>query len=270
MRLRLDLAYDGAPFAGWARQPGQRTVQGDVEEALMRVARLPEVAPLIVAGRTDAGVHARGQVAHVDIPVHTPLGGLARRLNGALDRAIRVIGLAPAPEGFDARFAALSRRYIYRVGDASYGVDPLRRHDTLAWPRPLDVERTRLAAVTLLGEHDFAAFCRSRRGATTIRTLLRIDVDRVESGVVALDVEADAFCHSMVRALVGALIAVGDGRRGTEWPALVLARGIRDPAVLVLPPHGLTLVDVRYPPDSDLAARAEVTRAVRVRSIPSS
>jgi tRNA pseudouridine38-40 synthase len=268
VRLRLDLAYDGAPFTGWARQPGLRTVQGDVEDALMRVARLPAVR-LTVAGRTDAGVHARGQVAHVDIPDDTPLGGLARRMNGVLDRAIRITAIAPAPEGFDARFSALSRRYVYRVGDASYGVDPLRRHDTLAWPRTLDVERMRLAALALLGERDFAAYCRHRAGATTIRTLLRVDANRVEAGVVALDVEADAFCHSMVRALAGALLAVGEGRRDVDWPAHVLARGVRDPAVLVLPPHGLTLVQVRYPPDADLAARAALTRAVRIPPTPS-
>jgi tRNA pseudouridine38-40 synthase len=268
VRLRIGLAYDGTPYAGWARQPGQRTVQGDVEDALMRVTRLSAVR-LTVAGRTDAGVHATGQVAHVDLPDDTPLGGLARRMNGVLDRAARVTALARAAAGFDARFSALSRRYIYRIGDAAYGVDPLRRHDTIAWPRPLDAERMRYAAINLLGEHDFAAFCRRRDGATTVRTLLRLDVARVGDGVVAADVEADAFCHSMVRALVGALLAVGDGRRGPEWPALVLARGIRDPAVTVAPAHGLTLVEVRYPLDADLAARAAVTRAVRVPPSPS-
>ncbi|AEH11206.1 MULTISPECIES: tRNA pseudouridine(38-40) synthase TruA [Protofrankia] len=271
LRLRLDLAYDGTPFAGWARQPGQRTVQGDVEDALMRVARLPAVR-LTVAGRTDAGVHARGQVAHVDIPDDVPLGGLARRLNGVLDRAVRITALAPAPPGFDARFSALSRRYVYRIGDAPYGVDPLRRHDTLAWPRPLDAERMADAALALVGERDFAAFCRRREGATTVRTLLRLDVARVpdgHDGVVVADVEADAFCHSMVRALVGALLAVGEGRRPHHWPADVLARGVRDPAVTVAAPHGLTLVEVRYPPDAELAARAAVTRAVRVPTSPS-
>ncbi|WP_239374943.1 MULTISPECIES: tRNA pseudouridine(38-40) synthase TruA [unclassified Frankia] len=262
-RLRLDLAYDGTLFAGWARQPGRRTVQGDVEDALMRVTRLPAVR-LTVAGRTDAGVHARGQVAHVDIPDDVPLGGLARRLNGVLDRSVRITGLAPASRGFDARFSALSRRYAYRIGDAPYGVDPLRRHDTLAWPRPLDAERMRHAAIPLLGEHDFGAFCRRREGATTVRTLLRLDVARVHDGVVTADVEADAFCHSMVRALVGALLAVGEGRRPREWVARVLVRGVRDSAVTVVAPHGLTLVEVRYPPDTDLAARAAVTRAVRV------
>jgi tRNA pseudouridine38-40 synthase len=262
-RLRIDLAYDGTPFAGWARQPGQRTVQGEVEDALMRVSRLPAVR-LTVAGRTDAGVHAAGQVAHVDIPDDVPLGGLARRLNGVLDRAVRVTGLAPAPAGFDARFSALSRRYAYRISDAPYGADPLRRHDTLAWPRPLDPGPMRLAGLALLGEHDFAAFCRRREGATTVRTLLRLDVQRGPDGVLVADVEADAFCHSMVRALVGALVGVGEGRHRPEWAAQVLARGARDPGVTVLPAHGLTLLEVRYPPNSELAARAEITRAVRV------
>lgn len=263
VRLRLDIAYDGTPFAGWARQPGQRTVQGDVEDALMRVSRLPAVR-LIVAGRTDAGVHARGQVAHVDIPDDTPLGGLARRMNGVLDRAVRVTALAPAPAGFDARFSALSRRYVYRTGDAPYGVDPLRRHDTLAWPRPLDADRMRRAAIPLLGERDFAAFCRRREGATTVRTLLRLEVARGADGVVAADVEADAFCHSMVRALMGALLAVGEGRKNVDWPVQVLLRGVRDPGVTVAPAHGLTLVEVRYPPADALATRAALTRAVRV------
>jgi tRNA pseudouridine38-40 synthase len=262
-RLRIDLAYDGTPFAGWARQPGQRTVQADVEDALMRVARLPAVR-LTVAGRTDAGVHAARQVAHVDIPAEVPLGGLARRLNGVLDRAVRVLGIGPAPVGFDARFSALSRRYNYRISDAPYGADPLRRHDTLAWPRPLDPAVMRLAALALLGEHDFAAFCRRREGATTVRTLLRLDVRRGPDGVLVADVEADAFCHSMVRALVGALVGVGEGRQPPGWIPQMLARAVRSPAVTVLPAHGLTLVEVRYPPDADLAARAEVTRAVRV------
>lgn len=262
LRLRLDLAYDGTPFAGWARQPGQRTVQGDVEDAIMRVTRLPAVR-LTVAGRTDSGVHAIGQVAHVDLPDSTPVGGLARRLNGVLDRAVRVIGLAPAPDGFDARFSALSRRYVYRITDAPFGAEPLRRFDTLTVPRPLDVAAMADAALLLLGERDFAAFCRRREGATTVRTLLRLDVTRAD-GVILADVEADAFCHSMVRALVGALVAVGEGRRQPRWVAGVLGRGMRDSGVTVLPAYGLTLVEVRYPPDPLLAARAQVTRAVRV------
>ncbi|SNQ49146.1 tRNA pseudouridine synthase A [Frankia canadensis] len=269
VRLRLDIAYDGTPFAGWARQPGRRTVQGDVEDALIRVARLSAVR-LTVAGRTDSGVHAVGQVAHVDLPAEVPLGGLARRLNGVLDRSIRVTGLAPAPAGFDARFSALSRRYAYRITDAAHGAEPLRRYDTLAWPRPLDVGAMAAAALLLVGEHDFAAFCRRREGATTVRTLLRLDVSRRRpDGVVVADVEADAFCHSMVRALVGGLLAVGDGRRPVGWPVAVLRRGVRDPAVTVAPAHGLTLMEVRYPPDAELAARAEVTRAVRVPTTPS-
>ncbi|MCM3884628.1 tRNA pseudouridine(38-40) synthase TruA [Frankia sp. R82] len=268
VRLRLDISYDGTPFAGWARQPAQRTVQGDVEDALIRVTRLAAVR-LTVAGRTDSGVHALGQVAHVDLPEEVPLGGLARRLNGVLDRSIRVTGVAPAPAGFDARFSALSRRYVYRITDAAFGAEPLRRFDTLAWPRPLDAGAMATAALQLLGEHDFAAFCRRREGSTSVRTLLRLDVSRRRDHVLTADVEADAFCHSMVRALVGALLAVGEGRRPPQWPVAVLHRGLRDPAVTVAPAHGLTLVEVRYPPDAALAARAEVTRAVRVPTNPS-
>ncbi|MGF7235178.1 MAG: tRNA pseudouridine(38-40) synthase TruA [Frankia sp.] len=268
IRLRLDIGYDGTGFAGWARQPGQRTVQGDIEDALMRVTRLSAVR-LTVAGRTDAGVHARAQVAHVDLPDDVVLGGLARRINGVLDRAVRITGLGPAPAGFDARFSALSRRYIYRISDAPYGAAPLRRHDTYAIPRPLDADRMRRAALRLLGEHDFAAFCRRREFSTTRRTLLRLDVGRDHEGVIIADVEADAFCHSMVRGLVGALVGVGEGRKGAEWPAEVLARGMRDPAVTVAPAHGLTLIEVRYPPDADLAARAAETRKVRVPTTPS-
>ena len=170
---------------------------------------------------------------------------------------------ALAPPGFDARFSALSRRYAYRVSDTAWGVDPLRRHDVLWHDRPLDVEALDAASRHLLGEHDFAAFCRRREGATTIRTLQRLDWERLPDGLVAATVVADAFCHSMVRALVGALLAVGDGRRRQEWPAAVLAAGVRDPAVTVAPAHGLTLEEVRYPQDGLLAERAREARAVR-------
>lgn len=250
------MAYDGAGFAGWARQPGQRTVQGELERAIGVVLRTP--APTLTVGaRTDAGVHAAGQVAHVDIA--SPV--TARRLNGVLPPDVRVRSVTPAAAGFDARFSALWRSYRYRVTD---GVpDPLRRHETLAHPRPLGVPAMQSAARRLVGEHDFAAYCRQRSGATTIRTLLRLDVGR-SGDLVTLDAEADAFCHSMVRALTGALLAVGDGRRPDGWPAAVLAGGVRDPAVVVAAPHGLTLTAVCYPPDEELALRASATRRVRI------
>jgi tRNA pseudouridine38-40 synthase len=266
VRLRLDIGYDGSAFAGWARQPGQRTVQGVIEEALGRLLRLDPPPELTVAGRTDAGVHARGQVAHVMVPAAAYArldGSMPRRLAGMLPADVRVRRVAEAPDGFDARFSALARRYVYRVCDDPAGVDPLRRHEVLWHPRPLDLERMNAAGSLLLGEHDFAAYCRRREGATTIRRLLSYEWVRAESGIAAATVEADAFCHSMVRALVGALLAVGDGRREVEWPAQVLAAGVRDSAVNVVAAHGLSLEEVRYPGDADLAARAAKTRRLR-------
>jgi tRNA pseudouridine38-40 synthase len=234
-------------------------VQGELEEALRVVLRLSEAPQTTVAGRTDAGVHARGQVAHVDVPEQPD--GLTRRLNGVLPPDIRVRGVSGAPAGFDARFSAMSRRYSYRLADGY--VDPLRRHDTVAHPRPLDLVSMSDAAALLLGEHDFAAYCKPRDGATTVRRLIRLDWARDDDDIAVATVEADAFCHSMVRALVGALLAVGDGRRSVHWPAEVLAAGVRDSAVTVAPAHGLTLEEVRYPADNELAARADETRRIR-------
>lgn len=261
LRVRLDLAYDGTDFSGWAHQPGRRTVQGTVESALATVLRCP--VPVTVAGRTDAGVHAIGQVAHADLPAVAPPQRFADRLRGVLPADVGLRALTPAPEGFDARFSALSRSYRYRVTDGF--LDPLRRRDTLAWRRLLEAAAMHTAGQRLLGEHDFAAYCRAREGSTTLRRLLRLDVTREPDGVIALTAEADAFCHSMVRALVGALLVVGDGHQPVNWPAAVLAHGRRDPAVTVAPAHGLTLVEVGYPPDEELAARA---RATRVRRTP--
>jgi tRNA pseudouridine38-40 synthase len=291
LRLRLDLGYDGTDFSGWARQPGRRTVQGEIEDALGRILRLDAPPSLTVAGRTDAGVHARGQVAHVDLPLaalaaassgRAPapedpeqawgergaewLAALTRRLAGVLPLDVRVHAVSVAPEGFDARFSALSRRYGYRVGDAPGGVDPLRRREVLWYARPLDVDLLNAAAARLLGEHDFAAFCRRREGATTIRELQRLDWVRGEDGILLATVVADAFCHSMVRALVGSLLTVGEGRRPVEWPAEVLATAVRDSGVHVAPAHGLTLEEVRYPGPEELARRAAATRRVRTLS----
>ena len=268
VRVRLDLGYDGTDFSGWARQPGRRTVEGELEVALARVLRLDAAPSLTVAGRTDAGVHARGQVAHVDLP-HEPerLSELPRRLAGVLPPDIRVRRVCVAPAGFDARFSALCRRYVYRVCDAPGGVDPIRRREVLWHNRPLDVERMNAAAGRLLGEHDFAAFCKKRDGATTIRALRTLDWVRSardeDQGLVVGTVVADAFCHSMVRALVGALLTVGDGRRPVSWPGEVLATAVRDSAVNVVPAHGLCLEEVCYPPDEGLAGRAILTRRVR-------
>jgi len=189
---------------------------------------------------------------------------LVRRLNGVLDPDVRVTGGAVAPDGFDARFSPLWRRYVYRVADRPAAVDPLLRHHVLAWPRPLDDTAMNTAAAAVLGEHDFAAYCRKREGATTVRTLLELRWDRSPQGVAEATVRADAFCHNMVRALVGAMLAVGEGRRTTEWPSEVLAAGVRDAGVLVVPPHGLTLEEVAYPADDEVAERALATRRTRV------
>jgi tRNA pseudouridine38-40 synthase len=266
VRLRLDLAYDGSGFSGWARQPGRRTVQEVVETALGLLLHLADPPALTVAGRTDAGVHARGQVAHADVPAAgwaSAASAALRGLAGLLPPDVRARSVSVAPDGFDARFSALWRRYSYRICDDPAAADPLRRGDTLWYPRKLDVGRMNEAARALVGEHDFAAFCRRREGASTVRNLIRLDWARQPSGEVAAEVVADAFCHNMVRALVGALLAAGDGRRPAGWPGQVLAAGVRDPAVHVAPPHALCLEEVRYPADRELSNRATATRRRR-------
>lgn len=267
MRLRLDLSYDGTNFRGWAIQPGLRTVQGDVESALATILRLDTPPSLTCAGRTDAGVHARGQVAHVDLPDVDP-PQLERRLRRLLPADIALRGLSLAPEGFDARFAALERRYVYRICDAPVGPDPLARHSQVAWPRPLDVDAMNSAAGHLLGEHDFASFCKKREGATTIRTLLELSSVR-HGDLIETTVRADAFCHSMVRALMGALTAVGEGRFEPAWAGEVLSAAARNARVTVMPAHGLVLEEVTYPDDSGLAARAVQSRRRRDETDPS-
>jgi len=273
VRLRLDLAYDGTEFHGWATQPSLRTVQGLLEGALAQVLRL-EAVPVTCAGRTDTGVHARGQVVHLDVEPESlagaagrspvpPVDALLRRLNGVLPDDVRVRAARVAADGFDARFSAVWRRYAYRIADDPALVDPLARRTVLAWPRRLDVDAMNAAAAGLLGEHDFAAFCKRREGATTVRTLLDLRWDRDPAGLAVATVRADAFCHHMVRALVGAMVAVGEGRRPPGWAAEVLARGVRDAGVTVVPAHGLTLEEVAYPDDADLAAQALAARRLR-------
>ena len=286
IRVRIDLSYDGSGFSGWARQPGRRTVQQTLEDALSRVLRLPAAPQLTVAGRTDAGVHARGQVAHVDLPAQcweaavgqaaSPADGqdtsqaagrgvrtVQRRLSRVLPPDVRVCGIGPAPPGFDARFSALWRRYAYRVCDDPAAADPLRRHETLWYPRRLSIDPMNEASRACLGEHDFAAFCRRREGASTIRELLRLEWERPAPSLVLATVVADAFCHNMVRALVGALLRVGDGTKPAGWPAHVLTAAQRDPGVPVVAPHGLCLEEIGYPAAGQLAGRALATRRVR-------
>jgi tRNA pseudouridine38-40 synthase len=241
--MRLTVAYDGTPFSGFARQRDRRTVQGDLEDALSRVAKRP--VRTVGAGRTDAGVHARGQVVHADVPAGLDPERVRRALNGGLGPAVTVREVAWAPEGFDARLSARRRTYVYRVDD-SCDPDPLLRGFVLAWPRRLDLARMRQAAAPLVGEHDFAAFCRSRQGATTTRRLRSLGIRR-RSGLVEIRLVADAFCWQMVRGIVGHLLLVGDGRRDPAGTAGILAAGDRSRAGNIAPAHGLVLEAVAYP-----------------------
>ena len=289
-RIRLDLAYDGTFFSGWAAQPGLRTVEGVLAAALATILREP--VRLTVAGRTDAGVHAAAQVVHLDVSPEAwialpgrserrPEAALLTRLAGVLAREAQgslpltprgasdvvVTGARIVPAAFDARFGALSRRYTYRIADADAPRDPLRRATVLWLPDRLDVQAMAASPEPLLGEHDFLSYCKPRQGATTIRTLRTLTWRRAaggpDAGLVVLSVVADAFCHSMVRSLVGAGLAVGQGRKPVSWPGELLAARTRDGAAPVAPPHGLTLEEVVYPDDDDLAARAERARATR-------
>jgi tRNA pseudouridine38-40 synthase len=283
VRLRLDLAYDGTGFAGWARQPELRTVQGVLEDGLATILRTESLGlgrpRVTVAGRTDAGVHARGQVVHVDVPAdrwaampgrsdRAPGRALVDRLTGVLPRDVVVHRAQVAPPGFDARFSATYRGYTYRIADDPALRDPLRRTHVVWARRPLDVGAMHAAVQPLVGVRDFAAFCKPRPGATTIRELQRIAWERPDdgpdAGLVLAHVRADAFCHNMVRALVGASMAVGEGRRDVGWPAEVLASRRRDAGAAVAPAHGLVLEQVSYPPDDELAVRAERIRARRM------
>jgi len=265
-RYRLDIAYDGTDFSGWARQPERRTVCGVLEETIGTVLRTD--VQLTVAGRTDAGVHATGQVAHLDTDVALP-DGLVRRLARMLPQDVRVTAIAEAPAEFDARFSALRRHYEYRLTDAPYGADPLRARDTAPWRRPVELERMQEASDALLGLHDFAAFCRRRDGATTVRELQRFSWSQGDDGVYTAQVSADAFCWSMVRSLVGAVAAVGEGRRSAAWVAGLLDERERSSAINVAAACGLTLVRVDYPAAEQLAERNLITREKREVDGPS-
>ncbi|RLY94432.1 tRNA pseudouridine synthase A [Kocuria tytonicola] len=340
-RLRIDLAYDGAPFRGWARQPGLPSVQSAVEDALELVVRRP--CTTVVAGRTDTGVHARRQTLHVDVPSEVvrragasggeptapdedgtrgrraasggcapdatvrasdgdaasrvpsppgpdgggedaawsgePVPGLTRRLNGALNRvlgkdrtadgwepavgAVVVHDVVVAPAGFDARFSALSRGYLYRIADTVTGHDPLTRGFAWWLGRELDVPAMDAAVRELLGLHDFLSFCKPREGATTVRELQRAGVRRDGTGMITVRLTADAFCHHMVRSVVGAVVRVGEGRRAAAWPGERLRARTRDASVVMAPAHGLVLDAVDYPEASRLEERAVLTRARR-------
>jgi tRNA pseudouridine38-40 synthase len=251
VRLRLDLAYDGAPFAGFARQPGQVTVQGELERVLARM--LDQSIGLTVAGRTDRGVHALAQVVHLDLDPAPARAGraladlevLRERLDNQVGPAISLWTVRRVGPGFDARFSATARHYRYRLVDAP-AADPIRRHDRWHIPGPLSVPAMREAARTLLGEHDLASFCRRAPGRTTTRRLDRVSVVRPVPGRVDVVLEGPAFCHQQVRSILGCLVEVGRGRRPPAWLGEVLRAKDRRVAARVAPPHGLTLERVRY------------------------
>ena len=284
-RIRLDVAYDGTGFFGWASQPGYQTVQGQIEEGLAAILTHYQPTPsLVVAGRTDAGVHALGQVAHFDLnpdQVHSLVrvkrgkgipkypNELAtmvqRRLGGILvtqpEIVIRRATLA-AP-GFDARFSALWRRYEYRISDTGALRDPLQRFRTTWHGFALNLAAMQEAAATLIGLHDFATYCKPRPGATTIRTLQSFEWRRDPDGVLVATLQADAFCHSMVRALVGACVSVGEGKLVGKRLVDLRVERARTSEFKVMQAQGLTLMEVGYPEDAGLAIRAAQSRARR-------
>jgi tRNA pseudouridine38-40 synthase len=291
-RLRLDIAYDGTAFSGWSKQPSLRTVQGVLDGALSSIFRRFGDAPtLTVAGRTDAGVHATGQVAHLDLspeqcahldrprgdkstrravddgPVATnsTATALAKRINGilGLDSDVVVAAASVAADGFDARFSAVWRSYEYRLADSSVTPNPVLRNHVVRYPARLNVDDMQAAASALLGLHDFASYCKPREGATTIRTLQEFDWGRDSSGILVARVRADAFCHSMVRALVGACVAAGAGKLGVGDVVRLRDAQQRTSEFKVMPAKGLTLVEVGYPPEAELGQRAAQTRAKR-------
>ena len=256
LRLRLDLAYDGTSFYGWGKQPDRRTVQEEVEKAIAIISQ--SKIDSIVAGRTDAGVHATGQVIHVDVPESINLDEIAYKLNRILDEDIRIIQVSIAPEAFHARFSALRRSYIYKILDKNLPVPPINRFDIASWYRPLEVDSLNEASALVLGHHDFAAFCKFREGGTTIRTLEKFQWER-QGDLLVASVVADAFCYSMVRNLVGAAVCVADGRKESSWMGELLANKERVSDSLVFPARGLTLSSVEYPTNDQLLERAKVT-----------
>ncbi|MBI0089453.1 tRNA pseudouridine synthase A [Bifidobacterium sp. W8113] len=308
VRLRMDLAYDGGGFHGWARQPGLRTVQGCIEHALSLITGVRRSQGgiahrqvvweprLVVAGRTDTGVHASHQVAHLDIPEavleacrgHMGVDGvsaLERRLRHLLPVDIVLLGLSMAPTGFDARFSALERTYLYRVSQGGQPGDPRMRGYVLDLEGSLDLQAMNEAATECIGLHDFGSFARPNPGGTTIRKVLAAHWDQVptvnlfgadpgrsavgylppfmESGLTVFRIVADAFAHNMVRSLVAACIQVGQGRRSVQWFADKVAHPLREGSTGPIDARGLTLEHVAYPPDDQLAERAQAIRARR-------
>lgn len=293
MRIRLDFAYDGSGFYGWAKQPTLRTVQGELESALHKVLRVPEgdesePLRLTVAGRTDTGVHAAHQVCHLDVSQSVlencighmscdALSALEYRLRHVLPADIAIHKVSEAPEGFDARFSALERTYVYRITDNSgfVFVDPRMRGFVLKIDYALDVDAMNQAAQMMVGLHDFGSFARPNPGGTTIREVKKAYWERIEQctserlvppleqGLLEFTIVADAFAHNMVRSLVNASVQIGMGKRTLDWFNEKIHNPIREGSTGPIAPHGLTLENVAYPPDDELGVRADAIRARR-------
>lgn len=304
VRLRIDLAYDGTGFYGWAKQPDMRTVQGEIERVLHTVLRVPdddrtEPLRLTVAGRTDTGVHASHQVCHLDVneetlqrcvghmdvPAHI---ALERRLQRMLPTDIAIHAVRNAPDGFDARFSALERTYVYRIADRSSVVDPRSRNFVLHIDDHLDIESMNQAAAMTIGLHDFGSFATPNPGGTTIREVKtaywrrieerplvadgttmgeRYRTPAMESGLLCFTIVADAFARNMVRSLVNGCVQVGTDKRSVEWFAGKMATPLREGSTGPIAPQGLTLEHIEYPEDDLLAVRAEAIRAKRTLDV---
>ena len=260
-RFIFTASYDGTNYSGWAKQADQRTVQGEIESALAKI--FGAQIDIIVAGRTDAGVHASGQVFHADLPSGSDTENLVYKINRILDEDARVLSVRQAPAGFNARFSALRRHYRYKIQDSNRILDPLARYDVATWYRPLSDALLNEASQVLLGEHDFAAFCKFREGGSTIRRLEKFHWSRGTNQILVSEIVADAFCYQQVRNMVGAVVTVAEGRHEISWLERMLANKERVTDSLVFPSRGLTLMQVDYPADSELLARAEKTIARR-------
>lgn len=264
-RIRVDCQYDGTNYSGWSIQPDRRSIQGVIEDVLSRVLDHP--VSTTVAGRTDAGVHALGQVFHFDIPTELrnnwKLDSLLYIANRLLTSDIRCISMVDAPNDFHARYSALRRHYHYQILDNAKTLNPLERVATTSYHRPLDEVLMGKASALLLGEHDFAAFCRPREGTTTIRSLEIFSWTRDQSGLLTATITADAFCHNMVRSLVGAMMMVGDGRWQVTEPHAILQSKVRHSHIA--PAAGLTLMQVDYPAPAEYGQRAKRVTSKVVR-----
>lgn len=262
-RVRITLSYDGTNFFGWGKQADRRTVQGELEAALFKLFQ--QQLDTVVAGRTDAGVHASGQVCHVDLP-ENEYTDIAYRLNRILTDEIRIKSVERTSPDFHARFGALRRHYMYKIKDGNGYIEPTSRLDIAPWYRDLNVDLMNQAAATLIGEHDFFSYARYRENATTIRELQRFEFERNEDGLIIARLSADAFLYNMVRSLIGTMVYIGEGRFNTDWAREVLEKRERPSDSVVFPAKGLTFTGVDYPADSELHARILKTMAIRAES----